>query len=56
MIVYKANEAGQPIDNKGNIVQCEFSLYNGVDVLVFVSYDEWAEYVYQLNLSSQIKE
>jgi len=50
MIIYPANSTGQPIDKDGNIVQCQFSLYNGVDVLVFESYDEWAEYVYQLNL------
>lgn len=51
MIVYPANESGQPIDDKGNVVQCEYSLYNGLEVYVFESYEEWERYVYQLNLA-----
>ena len=55
MIVYPANESGQPIDENGNVVQCEYSLYNGIEVYVFQSYEEWEQYVYQLNLKESQK-
>lgn len=55
MIVYPANESGQPIDENGNVVQCEYSLYNGLEVYVFESYEEWEKYVYQLNLKESQK-
>jgi len=46
--IYPANLNGQPIDQQGNVVAVDFSLYNGQEVVVFDTYDEYLYYIQQM--------
>lgn len=45
MITVAANEAGQPIDENGELINAQYTLFNGVTVIIFVNEPEMNDYI-----------